>query len=112
MKRYLALILTVFMFLLICGCEDKKEAATTSNTQAYGEVVINEPADNTVNGYRNDNISTPISDTTYYGNKNSKKFHKSDCKYAKDIKAENCYKTNSRDELILKGYTPCKNCNP
>lgn len=51
--------------------------------------------------------------TEYVLNKNSKKFHKSDCGSVEDIKAENKVLTDkSREELIENGYSPCKSCDP
>ena len=49
----------------------------------------------------------------YIANMNSKKFHYPDCSSVSDMKEENkWYFTGTRDELIEKGYVPCKRCNP
>ena len=49
----------------------------------------------------------------YILNTNSKKFHRLDCESAEDIKAENRQiSAEEREELIGKGYSPCKSCNP
>lgn len=47
-------------------------------------------------------------DCLYVGSKNSKTYHKPDCKWAKKIKPENlvCYRT----DLEVKGLTPCNTC--
>lgn len=51
--------------------------------------------------------------TAYIGNKNSRKFHYTWCSSAKKInKSNRFYYTGTREEMISKGYTPCKNCNP
>ncbi len=51
--------------------------------------------------------------THYVLNKNSKKFHYPDCSSAKQIKDSNRKDfTGSRQELIKKGYDPCKRCKP
>lgn len=50
---------------------------------------------------------------TYVLNVNTKKFHLPDCASVTQMKEKNrrdCSET--RDELIAKGYTPCRNCNP
>lgn len=49
----------------------------------------------------------------YIVNTNTKKFHKTTCSLAKDIKDKNkdTYKC-SRNELISKGYKPCGSCKP
>ena len=50
---------------------------------------------------------------TYIANTNTKKFHTSYCRDAKMISDKN-KKTYicTRDELISKGYSPCKHCCP
>lgn len=50
---------------------------------------------------------------TYILNKNTKKFHKTSCASAKKIKESNkdTY-SGSKQDLINRGYVPCKNCNP
>lgn len=88
------------------------------------------PADNTVNGYRtSDNQSSQMPETVsgqdtavgkyedktevnYCANKNSKVFHKPDCTSVEKTKKENRVYFSDREELIKKGYTPCKRCNP
>lgn len=64
--------------------------------------------------YLSDSIANKDSsevNTTYIINKNSKKFHKSDCASIKDTKSHNKKETDkSYDELINMGYSPCKSC--
>lgn len=48
---------------------------------------------------------------TYVLNVNTKKFHLPDCSSVADMKPGNSRKMKaSREEMIKKGYTPCKNC--
>ena len=58
----------------------------------------------------------PIKLTTakykFVASKNSKVFHKPDCRWAKRIKPENLVGYNSRDEAIEAGKRPCKFCKP
>lgn len=50
---------------------------------------------------------------TYVYNKNTKKFHYSWCSSADDIKQKNRGEfTGTSEEMIRKGYQPCKKCNP
>lgn len=50
---------------------------------------------------------------TYVCNKNSKKFHRPDCSSLDSMKEENKYYTsNTREQLIQKGYGPCGLCKP
>lgn len=49
----------------------------------------------------------------YVANKNTKKFHYPHCSSADDIKPSNRWDFyGTRDELISKGYVPCKRCDP
>ena len=55
---------------------------------------------------------TPVGQD-YIGNKNTKKFHGAWCSSVKKMKESNkYYYTGARDDMIAKGYVPCKNCNP
>ena len=52
-------------------------------------------------------------DYDYVANKNTKKFHYPSCSSVDDMKEKNkLYYSGTRDELIDKGYKPCKRCNP
>lgn len=49
----------------------------------------------------------------YIGNINSLKFHYTYCKSVKNMNESNkYYYKGTRNEIINKGYQPCKNCNP
>jgi hypothetical protein len=48
----------------------------------------------------------------YIASKNSKVFHKPDCRWAKRIKPANLVGYNSRNEAIEAGKRPCKVCKP
>lgn len=51
--------------------------------------------------------------TDYVANKNTGKFHYPYCSSVKQMKESNkLYFNGTRDELIRKGYDPCKKCNP
>lgn len=53
------------------------------------------------------------SEITYILNTNTKKIHYPSCSSVGDIKAKNRDEfTGDRQELIDKGYSPCKRCNP
>ena len=130
-KRLSVIILVISA--LLCGCSANAENFSDKDCG----VIINMPADGTVNGYRKPGASAvaadngnnempniiPAEDTViasdtataaqnYCGNKNSKVFHKSDCTFARNISDENRVFLSSRDEFIANGYTPCKKCNP
>ena len=48
----------------------------------------------------------------YIGNKNTKKFHRSDCSSVTQMKDSNKVPFDTREEAINQGYEPCKVCNP
>ena len=57
-------------------------------------------------------VSQPVTQT-YILNKSTKKFHEPTCAQAKKIADKNRATFNgSREEVIRKGYAPCKVCNP
>ena len=57
--------------------------------------------------------SAASASTSYIANKNTHKFHYPSCSSVSKMSEKNkWYFTGSRDELISKGYVPCKNCNP
>ena len=50
---------------------------------------------------------------TYVVNTNSRKFHYPSCSSVGDMKEKNRKdSTKNREELVEKGFTPCKKCNP
>lgn len=51
--------------------------------------------------------------STYVLNKNTKKFHYPGCKSVNQMKEQNKeYFEGTREEVIARGYDPCRNCNP
>jgi DNA-entry nuclease len=60
-----------------------------------------------------DTRQAPVPTTSYIANKNSKKFHDPLCDSVNDMKEKNkLYFDGTRDELIGRGYVPCKRCHP
>lgn len=56
---------------------------------------------------------TPSGNTTYILNTSSKKFHREDCTYAKNMSDANREEFHGeREELIDDGYSPCGTCKP
>lgn len=51
-------------------------------------------------------------ETTYIGNKNTKKFHYASCSSVDDMKESNKVPLSSRDAAISNNYVPCKRCTP
>lgn len=66
------------------------------------------------------NIDVPNSGADFAGtndkyvlNRNTGKFHRVGCSSVKQMKAANAETTNSsRDQIIARGFVPCKKCNP
>ncbi len=125
MKKILCLALSLLMILSFSACNFKNENTANSSSVA-DEIVIKQPTDNSVNGYRvNDSKNESVPDftdtqskpdentvTLYYANTNSKKFHFKTCGSAGTISNENLYICEDRKELIDKGYSPCARCKP
>lgn len=139
MRQFISVFLLFSTLFFMCGCSDN-----TPHIEATSEtsVVITEPDDDTVNGYKSnyDNTthepSSPSKDAVtsgesvsrsdnsnseadsmpssdvYYANTKTKKFHLPSCGYAKNANNENLYVCESRDELLNDGYIPCKRCKP
>ncbi|MBQ3406088.1 MAG: MBL fold metallo-hydrolase, partial [Lachnospiraceae bacterium] len=58
-------------------------------------------------------VQEPEPETTYVLNTNTGKFHYPHCGSVSTIKDKNRMDvTWSRDEVIARGYDPCKRCNP
>ncbi len=53
-----------------------------------------------------------VAEYKYIASKNSKVFHKPECRWAKRIKPANLVGYNSRNEAIEAGKRPCKMCKP
>lgn len=61
----------------------------------------------------NSQTGTSTTQADYVLNNNTKKFHLPSCSSADDIKASNREDYyGSREDLIARGYDPCKRCNP
>lgn len=117
MKKLLVLFLTFIFLLSLCGCKETKDE--NKDTVAPIEIVL--PTDDTVNGYRQDDISSLLNSDTaaenieggnYYVNSKTKKFHKSTCYYAKTGSQYGSWSQSSRESLLSDGYSPCSKCTP
>lgn len=76
----------------------------TSDKQASNNKTVVDSKSN----QQNNSVST-----SYVLNTNSKKFHKPSCGSVGDMSAKNRQDVSlTRDEIIAKGYAPCKRCNP
>lgn len=86
------------------------EPTGSSESQTQKEDISSE-TNNSLQEQKNDENKT--SSITYVLNRNTKKFHYPNCSSVGTIKEKNREdSTLSRDEIIAKGYVPCKRCNP
>lgn len=119
MKKFFVILFCVLTLTLVCGCENVKE----TNSGNTSEITVILPLDDTVNGYRQDEIkdSTQDSDTNvdvdvqsdgYYVNTKTKKFHKLSCIYAQKGSENGIWSESDRDTLINEGHLPCSKCKP
>ncbi len=118
MKRILSLILIFISITSFIGCNNREKDVSKT------PITVNMPKDDNVNGYKKNNnpdieinnnkitVSESTETYIYFGNGNSKKFHKVSCSSYKNTKDENKVFYKTRDEFINKDYSPCKMCNP
>ncbi len=63
--------------------------------------------------YQNSDYEEADESYNYVLNKNTEKFHKPSCSSADDIKPKNReYSNETREQIISRGFVPCKKCNP
>ena len=121
MKKYLLLILVVFV-LFLCGCGESADVqiksvdatpAVTATPEPTPEPTptpepaVLEPVEPTAEQVR------AVEQKEYVLNTSSMKFHKPSCSSVEDIKSENRRDfSGARDDVINMGYQPCKKCNP
>ncbi|MBW1704901.1 MAG: thermonuclease family protein [Deltaproteobacteria bacterium] len=53
-----------------------------------------------------------VQEKFYLGNRNSYRFHRPDCPFAKKISRKNGVRFKSRYDAFREGYSPCKRCRP
>ena len=124
MKKLLCLVLSIIILFSLCGC-NLYNTDNTSSVQNNDQIIIKQPTDNSVNGYRisdskNESnmdftdTQSKVEDKTvlYYANTNTKKFHLKSCGSASNISNENLYICEDRQKLIDGGYSPCNRCKP
>ena len=113
--RKLALLLTL-LTLILCGCQSADPADGieffTLNDDVWAPVTstsVTEPPET------ESVTDTPVEEIscTYVLNRSSKKFHDPACSSVAKIKKQNRGNfTGERQELLTRGYEPCKVCNP
>ena len=96
MKRIVVLIFAVVSMILFVGCD------SSDNSVVDRIIVYSEPE-----------TTTEIVGINYIINRNTGKFHYPDCPSVDQMAEHNKEEyTGNRDDLISKGYEPCKRCDP
>lgn len=86
--------------------DNHEEGSQTDNNSATSSSVSD-----TVSSNNTSDETVAMQD--YVLNTNTKKFHLPGCRSVKQMSDKNRQNvTAARDELIARGYNPCKNCNP
>jgi hypothetical protein len=71
------------------------------------DIIVNVPKEQAKS-----NLNPEASEYNYIASKSSEVFHRSDCRWARNISQENLIVYSSREEAIKAGKRPCKTCNP
>ncbi len=98
----------ITFILFLTGCN---KAVDSVSQESGGESTLSDNID-TSKQIDSENPDT-IAEVTYILNRHSKKFHYPEC-YAVELMNERnkVYYTGSRDDILKRGYVPCKRCNP
>ena len=115
MRRILLVFIAIVLLLLLTACDAVSQ-------KEYPEPVVVLPNDimaETVNGYKalNNDESSSVdseskneSESKFFGNKSTKKYHKKDCRYAKNMNEEKLVIFESQSQAFESGFSPCKVC--
>ena len=114
MSRYISFFLFLIISILLVGCDGGPIYDVN-----YPKPVVVEPDEDTrytINGYKDNSPTSSIdseteeNDVKLIGNKNTKKLHKADCSYAKNLKEENIAIFDLENEAVVGGYVKCTRC--
>ena len=107
-------LITIFITFICCFgvfysiyVNKPNEKSTQSTTKT--STTLSKP-NNNLPSLSNPSESLPSLPALYVGSKNSDKYHKPDCKWAKNIKVSNKITFTSSTNAKNKGYSPCKTC--
>ena len=83
------------------------------NSLEINEAKLKNSSTSKSNTKTEETVKAEVETHEYIANKNSKKFHYPYCSSVSSMSEKNkWYYEGTRDELIDKGYVPCKKCNP
>ena len=86
-------------------------AATKLAAKQSSEAIISE-SDSPATPESQTKTDTESTATRFWASKSSTIFHKPECRWAKNISAQNLVSYTSKDEAMKTGKRPCKTCNP
>ncbi len=101
---------TLVTFLLYFGLTAKDTSVLPSNQSTPKASATLSKPNNNLPSLSNSSESLPPLSVSYVGSKNSDKYHKPNCKWAKKIKSSNKITFTSSTNARNKGYSPCKTC--
>lgn len=115
MKKLVFAIIIVALFA--CAALPCLAASTLEDNLATIESYIKNPKsvskDNALHALDWVRDYVGSSGSTFVVNTGTEKFHRPSCRYAKQIQGDNRQEfIGAREELIKRGYAPCKVCNP
>lgn len=104
MKKVISLFLYVIVSLCMSGCE--KGDLTLNNTDNNNYTAVSTEAATACE-------TAATIEITYIANINTKKFHYPDCPSVEQMNDNNKWEySGDRDNLVSRGYKPCKRCEP
>ena len=114
-KKFLCVLTVCFAFTL-CSCDNEVIQEPQNQEQSQSLEVEKSEQDKL-----SENEEAVISNSddsdkktfTYIGNANTLKFHRLNCRNVSQMSDKNnLYFNETREEIISKGYKPCKHCKP
>ncbi len=113
MKKLRNLILGIVMAITLSACNTTNEMPTVRAEPTPTPIITAYPTEQPISELTVHFIDVGQADaadteTAYIGNKNSKKFHRPNCRTLPTEK--NRVPLTSYEDAINSGYTPCRNC--
>lgn len=103
MKKSVFFILTCTIIIYLSACESAKSPITYTPIPTAAEIANSEDT-------QTQETAVEYDEEIYIGNKNSKKFHRPECRTLPA--EENRIEFKRRSDAIDADYSPCGNCRP
>ncbi len=114
-KKFLCVLTVCFAFTL-CSCDN--EVIQEPQNQGQSQSLEVEKSEQDKLSENEEAVISNSDDSdkktfTYIGNANTLKFHRLNCRNVSQMSDKNkVYFNETREEIISKGYKPCKHCKP